>query len=73
MHSIHAKDQVQWGAEFGGASSSCQKSTYLGIFKSKKREEWTIFESTFVGLALVGKDTVLRFIIEYSSVRDFGP
>jgi hypothetical protein len=27
----------------------------------------------FVGLALVGKDIVLRFIIEYSSLRDFGP
>jgi hypothetical protein len=26
-----------------------------------------------VGLALVGKDIVLRFIIEYSSLRDFGP
>jgi hypothetical protein len=24
-----------------------------------------------VGLALVGKDIVLRFIIEYSSLRDF--
>jgi len=27
----------------------------------------------FIGLALVGKDIVLRFIIEYSSLRDFGP
>ncbi len=27
----------------------------------------------FVGLAFVGKDIVLRFIIEYSSLRDFGP
>jgi hypothetical protein len=28
----------------------------------------------FVGLALVGKDIVVfRFIIEYSSLRDFGP
>jgi hypothetical protein len=27
----------------------------------------------FVGLALVGKDIVFRFIIEYSSLRDFGP
>jgi hypothetical protein len=25
----------------------------------------------FVGLALVGKDIVFRFIIEYSSLRDF--
>jgi hypothetical protein len=27
----------------------------------------------FVGLALVGKDIVFRFIIEYSSLMDFGP
>jgi hypothetical protein len=26
-----------------------------------------------VGLALVGKDIAFRFIIEYSSLRDFGP
>jgi hypothetical protein len=26
-----------------------------------------------VGLALVGKDIVFRFIIEYNSLRDFGP
>ncbi len=27
----------------------------------------------FIGLALVGKDIVFRFKIEYSSLRDFGP
>jgi len=27
----------------------------------------------FVGLACQGKDIVFRFIIEYSSLRDFGP
>ncbi len=27
----------------------------------------------FIGLALVGKDIVFRFIIEYSSLRDLGP
>ncbi len=30
------------------------------------------FFHVFVGLALVGKDIVYRFIIEYSSLRDFG-
>jgi hypothetical protein len=29
--------------------------------------------SAFIGLALVGKDIVSRFIIEYSNLRDFGP
>jgi hypothetical protein len=27
----------------------------------------------FIGLAYQGKDIVFRFIIEYSSLRDFGP
>jgi hypothetical protein len=27
----------------------------------------------FFGLAYQGKDIVFRFIIEYSSLRDFGP
>jgi hypothetical protein len=30
------------------------------------------FAGCFVGLALVGKDIVFRFIIEYSSLMDFG-
>jgi len=29
--------------------------------------------NVFIGLALVGKDIVFRFIIECSSLRDFGP
>jgi hypothetical protein len=31
------------------------------------------FPSTFVGLALVGKDIVFRLVIEYSSLKDFDP
>ncbi len=27
----------------------------------------------FVGLAFVGKDIMFRLILEYSSLRDFGP
>jgi hypothetical protein len=30
-------------------------------------------EVVFIALALVGKDIVFRFIIEYSSLSDFGP
>jgi hypothetical protein len=33
---------------------------------------WTWW-SEFHGLALVGKDIVFRFIIEYNSSRDFAP
>jgi hypothetical protein len=29
--------------------------------------------STFIGLAYQGKDIVFKFIIEYSSLKDFGP
>jgi hypothetical protein len=29
--------------------------------------------SNFVGIALIGKDIVFRFIIEYGSLKDFGP
>jgi hypothetical protein len=32
-----------------------------------------VIHGTFIGLASVGEDLVFRFIIEYSSLRDFGP
>jgi hypothetical protein len=32
-----------------------------------------IFKGEFIGLAYQGKDIVFRFIIEYSSLMDFGP
>jgi hypothetical protein len=34
---------------------------------------WHSQGSTFFGLAYQGKDIVFRFIIEYSSLSDFGP
>jgi hypothetical protein len=42
------------------------------IMKEKHWDCW-IWWSNFVGLAYQGKDIVFRFIIEYSSLRDFGP
>ncbi len=41
---------------------------YIGNIKS---HIWTL-DIGFVGLAYQGKDIVFRFIIEYSSLRDFG-
>jgi hypothetical protein len=38
-------------------------------FKSMSQE----LEPPFIGLAYQGKIIVFRFIIEYSSLRDFGP
>ncbi len=40
-----------------------------GIRENKLR----VRKCVFVGLAYQGKDIVLRFIIEYTSLRDFGP
>jgi hypothetical protein len=34
---------------------------------------WRYIIHPFVGLAYQGKDIVFRFIIEYSSLRDFWP
>jgi hypothetical protein len=41
------------------------------IPKRKNTLKW--LELAFVGLAYRGKDIVFRFIIEYCSLRDFGP
>jgi hypothetical protein len=41
---------------------------------TQEGEEDTSVGLGFIGLALVGKDIVFRFIIEYRrSLRDFGP
>jgi len=40
--------------------------------KCKMAPFWRENQSAF-GLAYQGKDIVFRFIIEYSSLRDFGP
>jgi hypothetical protein len=37
------------------------------------KEFMIFFLGSLFGLALVGKDIVLRFIIEYGSFGDFGP
>jgi hypothetical protein len=42
-------------------------------FYSPKTNCLAHFSTNFVGLAYQGKDIVYRFIIEYSSLRDFGP
>jgi len=47
----------------------CTKIT----FYLRKTNCLTHFSAYFVGLAYRGKDIVFRFIIEYSSLRDFGP
>jgi hypothetical protein len=41
-------------------------------FKTTERKI-PVHEISFVGLAWVGKDIVFRFIIEYNSLREFGP
>jgi hypothetical protein len=39
--------------------------------REREREESHLL-ACFIGLAYQGKDIVFRFIIEYSSLRDFG-
>jgi hypothetical protein len=41
--------------------------------KSHKLGSIIPLKASFVGLAYQGKDIVFIFIIEYSSLRDFGP
>jgi hypothetical protein len=41
--------------------------------KKKNKPKQTNKVGVFIGLAYQGKDIVFRFIIEYSSLRDFGP
>jgi hypothetical protein len=50
----------------------------IGVFFSSKislffKKEIENFLEFFVGLVYQGKGIVFRFIIEYSSLRDFGP
>jgi hypothetical protein len=40
-------------------------------FVLQKKFVWVALD--FIGLACQGKDIVFRFIIEHSSLRDFGP
>jgi len=42
-------------------------------FKPKILSTNLYIDTKFIGLALVGKDIVFRFIIEYSSLMIFGP
>jgi hypothetical protein len=52
----------------------CTRESALGtgsyVVQWEKRK---VRGNVFIGLALVGKKIVFRFIIEYSSLRYFGP
>jgi hypothetical protein len=56
-HTPRSKMQVQYLSLSLSLSLSLKCSTNMGLF---------------IGLAYQGKDIVFRFIIEYSSLRDFG-
>ncbi len=43
-----------------------------GATSANQHQGFSFLFFNFVGLALVGKDIVFRFIIGYSSLRDFG-
>jgi hypothetical protein len=46
--------------------------TRFFLFQIREVGKWP-GKSIFFGLAYQGKDIVFRFLIEYSSLRDFGP
>ncbi len=49
----------------------CEKESFVGLAYQGK--DIVCEKESFVGLAYQGKDIVFRFIIEYSSLWDFGP
>ncbi len=51
----------------------CSYKIFINLNSFHKPSTWHTKLIFVVGLALVGKDIVFRFIIEYSSLRDFGP
>jgi hypothetical protein len=58
------KNQIQFGTDF-------QIRNQIYFFKELDPNQAKI--PGFIGFAYQGKDIVFRFIIEYSSLRDFGP
>jgi hypothetical protein len=46
---------------------------FLWVFSNTRYDNSVWAGVEFVGLAYQGKDIVFRFIIEYGSLRDFGP
>jgi hypothetical protein len=51
----------------------CSRYKNMSKFYMNKHLCVLCFTKFFICLALVGKDIVFRFIIEYNSLRDFGP
>jgi hypothetical protein len=56
----------------GTFHSSCSLPILITTLRIFKRE-WLLISDGFFGRPYKGKDTVFRFIIEYSSFMDFGP
>ncbi len=51
----------------------CSRYTNMSKLYMNKHLCVLCFTKIFIGLAYQGKDIVFSFIIEYSSLRDFGP
>ncbi len=51
----------------------CSLAMTLHIFTQGERERERERREDIFGLAYEGKDIVFRFIMEYSSLMDFGP
>jgi hypothetical protein len=62
------------GTTFGTPTQSFRALRTFSGRGDEQNQCWLVLVDGFVGLAYQeGKDIVFRFIIEYSSLRDFGP
>jgi len=73
----HPSFPLKWKNPLGaqGKPSWWEEEAYDDILVNFQHTSanWKCQQILFVGLALQGKEIVFRFIIEYSSLRDFGP
>jgi hypothetical protein len=71
---LNASIQGCYAGSFPGSYLRCPQFENAPVLRSSLLCLIFVHESCFVGLAYYqGKDIVFRFIIEYSSLRDFGP
>ncbi len=61
---------IHFGYIYGNNTLWEKQTAKFGTFFGGIR---SILGNYFVGLAYQGKDIVFKFIIEYGSLRDFGP
>jgi hypothetical protein len=59
--------------QFKTCETNFTMKPHIRLIISSDLKYTCVYHGPFFGLAYQGKDIVFRFIIEYSSLRDFGP